>query len=26
VQNLAGAQPPHDYEMKPQPDPRNAVQ
>ncbi|RZK35958.1 MAG: S9 family peptidase, partial [Hymenobacter sp.] len=26
VQNLAGAQPPHDYEMKPQPDPRNAMQ
>jgi dipeptidyl aminopeptidase/acylaminoacyl peptidase len=26
VQNLAGRQPPHDYEMKPRPDPRNAVQ
>jgi dipeptidyl aminopeptidase/acylaminoacyl peptidase len=26
VQNLAGAQPPHDYEMKPHADPRNAVQ
>ncbi|MFD1874390.1 S9 family peptidase [Hymenobacter bucti] len=26
VQNLAGTQPPHDYEMKPRPDPRNAVQ
>ncbi|MGI4884068.1 MAG: DPP IV N-terminal domain-containing protein [Janthinobacterium lividum] len=26
VQNLAGAQPPHDYEMQPKPDPRNAVQ
>ena len=26
VQNLAGAQPPHDYEMQPRPDPRNAVQ
>ncbi|MBD2723962.1 S9 family peptidase [Hymenobacter armeniacus] len=25
VQHLAGAQPPHDYEMKPKPDPRNAV-
>ncbi|MGI4867867.1 MAG: DPP IV N-terminal domain-containing protein [Janthinobacterium lividum] len=23
VQNLAGAQPPHDYQMMPQPDPRN---
>ncbi len=23
VQNLAGAQPPHDYQMTPQPDPRN---
>ncbi|MBH8568974.1 DPP IV N-terminal domain-containing protein [Microvirga sp. STS02] len=26
VQNLAGATPPHDYEMKPHADPRNAVQ
>jgi dipeptidyl aminopeptidase/acylaminoacyl peptidase len=26
VQNLAGAQPPHDYEMKPMPDPRSAAQ
>ncbi|MFC6224414.1 DPP IV N-terminal domain-containing protein [Hymenobacter artigasi] len=26
VQNLAGLQPPHDYEMKPRPDPRNVVQ
>ena len=26
VQNLAGSQPPHDYEMKPHPDPRNAMQ
>ncbi|WP_460615989.1 S9 family peptidase [Hymenobacter segetis] len=26
VQNLADTQPPHDYEMKPHPDPRNAVQ
>ena len=26
VQHLAGTQPPQDYEMKPRPDPRNAVQ
>jgi len=26
VQNLAGATPPHDYEMQPQADPRNAAQ
>lgn len=26
VQNLAGAQPPHDYQMQPMPDPRSAVQ
>ena len=26
VQNLAGAQPPHDYQMQPKPDPRNVVQ
>ncbi|MDB5268821.1 MAG: peptidase [Hymenobacter sp.] len=26
IQNLAGATPPHDYDMKPHPDPRNAVQ
>ena len=26
VQHLAGAEPPRDYEMKPRPDPRNAVQ
>ncbi|HEX8426871.1 S9 family peptidase [Hymenobacter sp.] len=26
VQNLAGAQPPHDYELKFKPDPRNTVQ
>jgi len=26
VQNLAGATPPHDYQMQPKPDPRNAAQ
>ncbi len=26
VQNLAGAEAPHDYQMQPKPDPRNAVQ
>jgi dipeptidyl aminopeptidase/acylaminoacyl peptidase len=26
VQNLAGAQPPHDYQMQPMPDPRSAAQ
>ncbi|OGX91317.1 S9 family peptidase [Hymenobacter coccineus] len=26
VQNLAGATPPHDYEMQPKPDPRNGMQ
>ena len=26
VQNLAGAEAPHDYQMQPRPDPRNAVQ